>query len=56
VIVTTRQIADGDEAAWHEHWKKIAERLHAAGEQVLALQRDLAKRTRRGIEGAACLS
>jgi hypothetical protein len=35
VIVTTRQIPDGDEAAWHEHWNKIAERLHAAGEEAL---------------------
>ena len=26
VIVTTRQIPDADEAAWHDHWKKPAPR------------------------------
>ncbi|MGO9789560.1 MAG: alpha/beta hydrolase family protein [Solirubrobacteraceae bacterium] len=35
VIVTARQIPDGDEAAWHAHWKQIAERLHSEGEQAL---------------------
>jgi hypothetical protein len=35
VLVTTRQVPDGDEAAWHDNWKKMAERLEAAGEKAL---------------------
>ena len=35
VIVTARQIPDGDEAAWHRCWKQTAERLHAAGMEAL---------------------
>ena len=35
VLVTARQIPDGDEAAWHQYWKNLAERLHAAGTDAL---------------------
>jgi hypothetical protein len=35
VLVTARQIPDGDEAAWHQCWKNLAERLHAAGTDAL---------------------
>jgi dienelactone hydrolase len=35
VLVTTRDIPDGDESAWHDRWKKIAERLHVVGEEAL---------------------
>jgi hypothetical protein len=35
VIVTARQIPEGDEAAWHRCWKQTAERLHAAGAEAL---------------------
>jgi len=30
VLVTVRGIPDGDEAAWHQRRKALAERLHAA--------------------------
>lgn len=35
VIITTREIPDGDEAAWHQCWKQTAERLHTAGREAL---------------------
>jgi pimeloyl-ACP methyl ester carboxylesterase len=35
VLVTARGIPDGDEAAWHQQWKALAQRLHAAGTSAL---------------------
>jgi hypothetical protein len=35
VIVTARQIPEGDEAAWHRCWKQTAEQLHAADAEAL---------------------
>jgi hypothetical protein len=39
VIVTGRQIPEGDEAAWPRCWKQTAERLHAAGAAALRADR-----------------
>jgi pimeloyl-ACP methyl ester carboxylesterase len=36
VLVTARGIPDGDEAAWHQRWKALAQRLHAVGTSALA--------------------
>jgi alpha-beta hydrolase superfamily lysophospholipase len=35
VLVTARGIPEGDEAAWHERWKTVAERLHSVGANAL---------------------
>jgi alpha-beta hydrolase superfamily lysophospholipase len=35
VLVTARGIPDGDEAAWHQRWKALAERLHGVGTSAL---------------------
>lgn len=39
MIVTARQIPEGDEAAWHRSWKQTAEQLHAAGAEALCAGR-----------------
>src|SRR5258705_9643365 len=36
VLTTARQIAEGDEAAWHQAWKATAQRVAKIGEQALA--------------------
>jgi len=36
VLTTARQIAAGDEAAWHQAWKATAQRVAKIGEQALA--------------------
>ena len=36
VLTTARQIAEGDEAAWHTAWKATAQRVAKIGEQALA--------------------
>lgn len=35
MLVTARQIPDGNEAAWHQCWKNLAERLDAAATDAL---------------------
>ncbi|WP_405593222.1 alpha/beta hydrolase family protein [Streptomyces sp. NBC_01092] len=36
VLVTCRNIPDGDEQAWYREWTALAERLHRIGDEVLA--------------------
>ena len=55
VIVTARQIPEGDEAARHRCWKQTAERLHAAGAAALRAGRvtSTGLADRRGDDAAA---
>jgi pimeloyl-ACP methyl ester carboxylesterase len=39
VLVTARGIPEGDEAAWHQRWKALAERLHVVGTSALQADR-----------------
>jgi hypothetical protein len=43
-LATARGIPDGDEAAWHQRWKALAERLHAVGVSALAAGRRVSVR------------
>lgn len=44
VLVTAREIAEGDEAAWHDRWKALAERLRGVGMTALEAGHEVSAR------------
>jgi hypothetical protein len=50
VLVTTRNIPEGDERAWHDHWKSLGERLEEIGDAALRAGHNVTHRWNRAFQ------